>query len=82
MILAHGSKDDKLLLRSIGAEISENEVAIEEMIACYEEWDSLGDIQRSKVALNFIARKCHEIGDRTRRNRYSRLFRDLVSTQM
>lgn len=81
MILAHGSKDDKLLLRSIGAEISDNEKAIEEMIACYEEWNSLGDIQRSKVALNFIARKCHEMGDRTRRNYYSKLFKILVSTQ-
>ncbi|XP_003739141.2 anaphase-promoting complex subunit 5 [Galendromus occidentalis] len=79
MILAHGSKDDKLLLRSVRAEISENDRAIEDMISCYEEWNFFGDVQRSKVALNFIARKCHEIGDRARRNHYAKLFRILVT---
>ncbi|XP_022687592.1 anaphase-promoting complex subunit 5-like [Varroa jacobsoni] len=79
MILSHGSKEDKLLLRSIEAEVADGEQSIEEMMVCFEEWQALGDFYKAKRALQFLAKRCHDSEDFKRRNEFAKMFRQMVT---
>ncbi|OQR67403.1 anaphase-promoting complex subunit 5-like [Tropilaelaps mercedesae] len=79
MILSHGSKEDKLLLRSIEAEVADGAQSIEEMEICLGQWQSLGDVYKAKRALQYLARRCHDIGDFRRRNLYAKMFRQMLT---
>lgn len=81
MILSHGSKEDKLLLRSIQAEVTDGVESVDMMDECYKEWKTLGDIYKAKRALQWLAKRCHELAEVKRRNEYSKLFRQLVTQQ-
>ncbi|XP_003737293.1 anaphase-promoting complex subunit 5-like [Galendromus occidentalis] len=82
LIMSHGTAEDKLHFRKIEAEVAEDpRESVELMAACYEEWKHRDDVYNQRLALDYLARKCHELGDISKRNIFSSLFRNLVTTE-